>query len=232
MINISELNDQVKVYNGYTGREGIEWSNTWISNADRPVKKRILLIGDSTARMIRSTLERCSKVPVDMIGTSAALDDLLFTSILHAFFNNSLYKYDAIFVQLGHHSRINKTGQPYKDSDYEKFHSDLISLLNYLKNFCDNIILESVFLSVKPKKRYQTVLNLLGLPIAEIPDEDANSVKRKKNEIIKQVACEANVTYLDICAYMEDKNIPHRDHIHYIGKAKSVISKEMLKYIQ
>lgn len=231
MINYSELKDRVKVYNGYTGREDIEWSNTWISNADRPVKKRILLIGDSTARMIRSTLERCSKVPVDMIGTSAALDDILFTNILHAFFNDSLYKYDAIFIQLGHHSRINKLGQAYTESDYEKFHNDLMTLLGYLKQFSDNIILETVFLSVKPKKPYQIALNFLGLPIAEIPDEEANFVKRKKNAIIKQVAGESNVSFLDICAYMEEKKIPHRDHIHYIGKAKSIISKEMLKYI-
>lgn len=50
------------------GREDIEWSNYWIDNADKETEQRILLIGDSTMRMVRSTFAKMAKIPVDMWG--------------------------------------------------------------------------------------------------------------------------------------------------------------------
>ena len=44
-------------YNGFKGREPLEWSNCWIDSANVESEKRILLIGDSTVRMITSNYE-------------------------------------------------------------------------------------------------------------------------------------------------------------------------------
>lgn len=93
-----------------TEREDIEWSNFWIDKANAYSSKRILLIGDSTSRIIRSTFSRISGCPVDLLATSSALHDELFINQINAFFNQSKYKYETIFVQLGHHAVYNKMG--------------------------------------------------------------------------------------------------------------------------
>lgn len=93
-----------------TEREDIEWSNFWIDKANVYSSKRILLIGDSTSKIIRSTFSRISGWPVDLLATSSALHDELFINQINAFFNQSQYKYETIFVQLGHHAVYNKMG--------------------------------------------------------------------------------------------------------------------------
>lgn len=93
-----------------TEREDIEWSNFWIDRANVNSSKRILLIGDSTSRIIRSTFSKISDCPVDLLATSSALHDELFINQINAFFNQRKYKYETIFVQLGHHAVYNKMG--------------------------------------------------------------------------------------------------------------------------
>lgn len=94
-----------------TEREDIEWSNFWIDRANVNSSKRILLIGDSTSRIIRSTFSKILGCPVDLFATSSALHDELFINQINAFFNQSKYKYETIFVQLGHHAVYNKMGE-------------------------------------------------------------------------------------------------------------------------
>lgn len=81
-------------------RAKIEWTNTWISDADHPEKKRILIIGDSVMRQVRGNLESQLGLPVDYIGSSSMLNDRLFLGILDYFFDNTPeYRYEAVFVQ-------------------------------------------------------------------------------------------------------------------------------------
>lgn len=86
------------ISNIYSYREGCEWSNFLFDRATDEKSKRYLIIGNSTARMVRSTFAKLMQAPVDMLGTSSAIDDELFVNQIDAFFNNSLYRYDAIFV--------------------------------------------------------------------------------------------------------------------------------------
>ena len=90
-------------------REEIEWSNFWIDEANKENKDRILIIGDSTARMIRSTLAKMSNRPVDLFATSSGLHDSLFVNQIDCFFKSE-YQYDTIIVQLGHHARTGSGG--------------------------------------------------------------------------------------------------------------------------
>lgn len=87
-------------------REEVEWANYWIDQANVVSEKRILLIGDSTARMVRRTLAKLTKCPVDLIASSSSLHDELFVNLIDGYFKNLLYSYDYIFVQLGHHAEI------------------------------------------------------------------------------------------------------------------------------
>ena len=108
-------------YDGLTGREEIEWSNLWWDKANQKTNRRYLLVGDSTMRMVRSTFAKITNSPVDMIGSSSDVDDILFISLVDAFFSTNQYKYDAIFVQLGHHSRTSKDGGVFSNTDLQRF---------------------------------------------------------------------------------------------------------------
>lgn len=91
-------------------REDTEWSNFWRDQANKETDGRILLIGDSTARMIRSTYGRIAGKPVDLLATSSGLHDSLFVSQMDCFFSSTEYKYDKIIVQIGHHAELGTGG--------------------------------------------------------------------------------------------------------------------------
>lgn len=177
-------------------REPIEWSNVWIDSANCRANKRYMIIGDSTARMVRSSFAKLIKSPVDMIGTSSALDDELFVSLLDGYFEKCIYKYDAIFIQVGHHSRIGKDGGEYKESDFYKFEQDFTALLLFTKQFTENIIVESIFESFefgnsfisKLKKSSHIVKFLYRMGILkEKLDRSINSITNRKSIITKKI---------------------------------------------
>lgn len=60
-------------------REEIEWTNTWIDKANTN-NSRILFIGDSVTRQLRSELSRFlfEELPVDLYASSYALNDTIF----------------------------------------------------------------------------------------------------------------------------------------------------------
>ena len=223
------------------GREGLEWSNFWYSQTNHTdQKKRILMIGDSTVRMIRSTFERESGYPVDMLGTSSGLHDILFLSQLDAFFVQKSYKYSDVYVQMGHHSITNDDGNDYTASDYRRYKDDLIWLVDYLKKAAPgaNIVLLTSFLNVMPVRHrlqeglagwaYRKYIKLKG----ETYDESWNKVVREKNKIVKEVSEELHMPFCDIEGYMQSlKKFVHKDHIHYEDRAKPTIAKAYMKYL-
>ncbi len=86
-----------------------------------------------------------------------------------------------IYVQIGHHSRINELGQSYEEKDYDDFEKDFRCFIEYLKQYTDNIILLGSFYSVIPNKHIQSIENSL-----------------LKKEYMK---------WLQICGYKEKKMI-------------------------
>lgn len=222
---------QVKKYIGLEGREGIEWSNFWYDQANTNTQHRVLLVGDSTSRMVRSAFAKKLGLPVDLFATSSALDDQLFINQLHCFFDESIYKYDVIFVQLGHHARTNKLGQDYQECDFLKFRKDLKMLIKYLKQFSDKVVLETIFYSVKPQNKFVLLLEKLGI-IKEKYDMAINSHKDRKNIIIKEIALETGCDFCDINKKMLGTRYIHKDHIHYESSARSVIISLLSEYVK
>ena len=104
-------------------REEVEWNNFWRDRANEESNSRILLIGDSTARMVRSTLASLTGRPVDLFATSSGLHDSLFINQMDCFFSSIEYKYSHIFVQLGHHAELGLGGGP-----------SLTKILKYIKS--------------------------------------------------------------------------------------------------
>lgn len=244
MKNLSEF--IIPAYDGLSGREEIEWANFWYSKAQNPPpigEQRILLVGDSTARMVRSTFERSLGVPVDMIGTSCGLHDILFIRQVEAFFASSLYKYSAIYIQMGHHSIRGEGGELYQEPDYERFREDYKGLLTYLRQYTSHIILLTCFLNVMPlPPKFSSVLK--SIPIlawrkikGEKIDYSWSDVVIRKNAIIKDIAEKEGLKFCDIDGWMRAQcqgwfpKYIHLDHIHYEPRAKAAIVKEYAKYL-
>ena len=133
-------------------REDIEWSNFWWDRANEHPDHRILLMGDSTARMVRSTLAEMTGKPVDLFATSSALHDSLFVNQMDCFFKSKEYTYDVIFIQFGHHAELGFGGGFYKDEDWMVFESEFRDFLKFLSERTQRIVVESIFYTVIPKK--------------------------------------------------------------------------------
>ena len=231
-------------YDSLASREETEWLNYWYGKANSLTRsRRILFIGDSTARMVRGRLESRLGIPVDFIGTSSGLHDVLFVSQVDAFFSSKRYSYAAIMVQLGQHSIKNEKGEVYTESDYIQFRQDILGLVLFLKQFSPNIILLTCFLSVAPYPRgFQTGLKRLPIRflrriIGEVIDDSWSNVVANKNKIILDVAREGNIPCCDIDGYMRnlsEKVFPrlvHDDHIHYEPRARRCIVDEYIRCI-
>lgn len=236
--------DEIKnMHDLLSAREPIEWSNMWYSCANCNSDERILLLGDSTARMVRSTFERETNRPVDLFGCSYGLHDVLFWTQLSSFFASVNYRYDTIFIQLGHHSRINDFGHDYTDEDYNIFGKDLLQLVDYLPRYGKKIVLCTIFYSVIPPqltakiknesmKKFCTML-YNKLKRFEDYDEEVNSVKKRKNEVVLHLSHEKNIPCLDINSIMcnSKKKYVHIDHVHFENKAKKAIVNEYIRIL-
>ena len=222
------------IFDAYPAREDIEWSNFWWDSANKKTEKRYLLIGDSTIRMVRHALADALKCPVDMIGSSSNIDDILFVSQVDAFFASSLYRrYDAIFVQMGHHGRIGRDGGPFEKSDEDNFENALTVFLQFLAQFSDRIIVESIFDAVvPPTKRLRRWMVKHHFRPEEF-DDSINVVTRRKNEVARSVAAkldnaDCRFKFLDINTIVASQDFLHVDHIHYEGRAVPFIVKTMM----
>lgn len=213
-------------------REPIEWSNFWFDNANTKSSKRILLVGDSTLRCVRGPLSRLINCPVDLFATSSCLHDFLYIKQIDLFFSLNNYRYDAIFVQYGHHSQIAIGGGEYKEEDFILYEKEFEILIRFLQQFSDRIIVESMFYNVIEKKkrwynRKRRWYNTLFLK--DVYDKKVNKNKFRKNKIMECVAKNLNVKFLDINDYMlnEGKKFVHEDIIHYEDSGNKFIAKKM-----
>lgn len=215
----------------YNEREEIEWANFWIDQADQERKDRILLIGDSTARMVRSCLAKCTGRPVDLLASSSSFHDSMFINQMDCFFSEKGYEYDTIFVQVGHHGEIGIGGGTYKDEDWKIFEEEFRVLITFLKTMTEKVVIESIFYTVFPDKRNKFVKMLIKCP--EKYDDITNEMKKKKTEIMFKVAKELECKTLDINKYMLKEGIRYRhvDHIHFEEKAKPFICQKMMEYV-
>lgn len=224
------------------GRENTEWSNTWYSKANEPVlNSKILLIGDSTGRKIRSTLERISGIPTDFFGTSAGLHDILFYSQLESFFEPVSWLYDTIFVWLGYHSLKNCHGEFYNNEDFEQFEEDVCNIIEYLKKYGRQIVLCSALFPVEKSDKisllYKVWFHLKPFCrlFKEYFIEDESSIINNKNQILHKIALEQGLVFCDINNYMISlcKNYKtrcvHFDKIHYEGKAFPYMAKYFIQ---
>lgn len=122
-------------------REEIEWTNCWWSDANQETE-RILLIGDSVTRAIRSSLEyyMFGQYAVDLFASSFSLNDPLFWKHLSCFMESSEYTYKCIVVQYGvQHDRFRKCSVSAEER--QCFKTQYIRLLKLLIQLCPTVFL-------------------------------------------------------------------------------------------
>ena len=211
-------------------REAVEWLNFWYDDADKESQRRVLFLGDSTLREIRSTAKARLGCPVDFFGSSFALRDIMFWKQLDAFFDSPYAHYDMIVVQTGNHSRISADGGEWRPSDHEEYRTMFRQLLQRLRTYSDKLLVLPAFLIVKPPKRLGRVRRVLRLP--EVFDDKENAIIKRRNEIMHEVADEAGIPFFDLTEIMLRSKYVHKDHIHYENAAKAYITDLILPYIK
>lgn len=215
--------------NSLLDKELTEWSNFWYDKANKNVEKRILLVGDSVARQVRRTLSEITTIPVDLFATSAALRDQMYWDQWECFFKNDLYKYDAIFVWVGNHSRMSEDGKSYfTEYDYRRFRTDFAFLLEQCLDKSSNIIVLSTLHMYKWRKYNHDIERLrrkLMIKPKEYLNYEENIVVEGKNRIMKEVAEEKNIRFYDIDSVLMESKFWHTDFIHYIPESNLFISK-------
>ena len=221
----------------YISRENIEWSNFWYDYANRSEKKRVLLIGDSTIRMVRSTFSKKYNIAADMIGSSSNLHDILFKAQVDAFFSSERYSYDAIFIQVGDHFKKNDRGGGIEEGDFSIFKEDYSGLIDFLLQYTNQIILLSIFEEVIVPK-HDNIKNEYFMKLIQYIDKvvmliqkpqydiSKNRIITRRNEIIKQIADEKLLMFCDINEIMKMTHYKRIDHIHFQKAARKFICQQ------
>lgn len=194
--------------------------------------------------MVRRSLETASGKPVDFLGTSSGLHDLLFCSQLEAFLSplyESDNKYDVCYFWMGYHSLINENGDDYEEDDYNRFEEDVLAIIKHLQNCCKRIVIcSALFPYIKKHKGalwYRLWFHLK--PLSRIGRENVNdkdaSIIARKNEILRKISVSQGVPFCDINGHMEELRKHYRtrcihfDTIHYEKKAYPIIAKLLVQ---
>lgn len=199
----------------FRDRENVEWTNTWIESCTEPDKPRILIVGDSVTREIRSEMSKMfPQYAFDFIGSSSSFEDPCFYNILEAFFSNNLYHYQTILCNIGakHCWYLNTDGNA---EHAERYIDAFGRFVKYLQQKCSNILL----LTTMPNK------------IKTDPttwDEVKNIEIQKRNAIQTQVFAQQKLPIADLYSLVMQKQYEYKDHCHFLQRSAS---QELATYI-
>lgn len=199
----------------YRDREDIEWTNTWVEACLEPNKPRMLLIGDSVTRELRSEMSTLyPKYAFDYIGTSSSFDDPCFYNVFEAFFKNNFYKYNQIFCNIGakHCWYINTVNRQEDSQRYEKNFSKFIK---YIKKRG----LHVVILLTPPNRLAEDVQKW---------DDEKNKEIKNRNKIQSKVAEREKIITIDLYDMVMKKQYAYRDNYHFLERQTS---QELVKNI-
>lgn len=200
-----------------SNREMIEWTNTWREYANQN-KMRILLIGDSVTRGIRSSLQSVvgGQYSVDLFATSAAITDISFKRDVEFFLSYDEWQYSIIVFQCGLHHGLNM--RCCQDALYEsKWEQEFAQLVKMTEAHCEDII----FLSGTPEVYASQTTKL---------NEKINIEIRKRNQIIKRIADKWEKKYIDV--YSSTIGVGYVDAQHFMKKGYDIIAKVLEKQIE
>jgi len=213
-------------------RESIEWTNTWWSEANTD-NRRGLLIGDSTTRQLRSSMEALltNLYAVDLFAASFSIHDRRLDDYIDIFFKGDEYKYDFAVLHYGGHHGFSRLCSESRE-EYLAYEEKYRKLLKRLKEKCKKVVCVT--------------------GTSEVLETDVNTIDQKtereiivRNQIVSNVACENGVAMFDLYKLMKsnkglytyyDRFHFNRDSDYFIScnllefvLSKNVISKELVK---
>lgn len=218
-------------------RENVEWSNIWIDRVPDRDCKRYLLIGDSVLRMIRSSIAGKLNCPIDFIGCSSALNDVLFVGLVDYFFQTTNYRYAGVVIQVNHHGTVGIDGGDFNEVDYKIYHDSLSHLVEFVKQHTSNVVLVNVldFYMLKPKIKHfpQRLHDALyrWKVLKEKKDEFRTAICHCRNVEIHKVAQESNIKFLDLNKVIANHKIIRVDRIHPEYKAVPIMADSIVEQI-
>lgn len=221
-------------------REKIEWANYWMDKDHDKLdtkNKRILLVGDSTSREIRSTLTRVAKMPVDFIGSSShVLDELLLRQI-EFFFEFNDFHYEMIHIQFGCHGIESLPEGTDLESFYNEYRQQYLEVLKFLKKHCKILVAASATQIVKYPYQMNNVFcriyNKIHIAAMEKADPVYEADIVMRNTIVNSICSDLSIPFNDLYMFMLEtgKHMRHIDHVHYEKKAKKLIANRVLSFI-
>lgn len=179
---------------GEVHREGIEWCNVWIPEANKPERPRVLLVGDSITNGYYSRVAKllAKDAAVARLTTSRSVCDPLFIAEMRPVIEG--YRWAVIHFNNGIH------GAAYTDDEYRKGYR---KVLEYLRKAAPGAKVVCV-LSTPPRP---------GSP-AKTRDLIAG-----RNEIVRQLAKAMGLPVNDLFSPMDGHGEWYRDMFHFKAPA-------------
>lgn len=183
-------------------KENIEWTNSWVEQAQSASARRILLLGDSVTREFRSSISNLLPAyAIDFVGMSFSLEDNMLYRYLNAFLSASEYEYELCLLNIGA-----KHGY-YLDTKHDvaaqkRFEIAYTRLIDFVKAFCPNILILSVTASVLPDK-------------LESFDIATNDEIQQRNFLMAKLTQKYNIPFIDLYEYCKKERFKYRDSMHF-----------------
>lgn len=201
-------------------RENIEWTNLWISDANTD-KKRLMLIGDSTTRQIRGSVEILLNniYSVDLFASSFAIYDEMLNNNIEMIFKSNDYKYDFIVLHYGGHhgfSRMCSCSEEY----YVEYYKNYAKLVKFLLEKTKKVVLMT--------GTSEVMENNTGMIDTTLEDEII-----VRNKIVVDIGQRYNCDVFDLYKLMKEKlnSFIYVDRQHFTREADICISYYLLNFI-
>lgn len=201
-------------------REPIEWTNTWWSEANTD-SKRGLLIGDSTTRQLRGSIEVLLRnlYAIDLFASSFSIYDSRLADNIELLFKGDEYQYDFIVLNYGGHHGFSRLCSA-SSKEYRRYQEQYKKLLKRLMQECPKIICVT--------------------GASEVLDTDVNTIDLKieheivaRNRIVMEAAHENCIEVFDLYDLMAKNRgvYAYTDRQHFKRDSDYFISYHMLEFM-
>lgn len=210
----------MRIFNVKEEREAIEWTNTWWSEANTD-NRRGLLIGDSTTRQLRGSIEvlLTNSYAVDLFAASFSIHDKRLSDWISLLFKDNEYQYDFIVLNYGGHHGFSRLCSGSLE-EYEAYRENYTELLEYLLKRCEKVICVT------------GTSEVLDTEIGTI-DQDIEQEIIVRNRIVREAADANCVDMFDLYSLMRDKMdvFTYVDRQHFNRSADYFISYHLVGFL-
>lgn len=203
-------------------REYAEWTDFWWEKAGDPMRRRVLLIGDSITRSYRGRVQEIYKphrIAIDKLcGSRCAGDPVLTAELDLATGPLNGYKYDVIHFNNGLHGGCNDTQIPLEV--YKQGVCDIISVLKRNQPQSKIVIATSTYMSAKGDRSF-------------VIDEKMNAFVLERNAFLREFAAENGFAVNDLYALTaENPDFLQSDGIHFDEASAEKLAAHVADFIK